>query len=176
MMTSRSTAAMSRTAALLAAVLGVSLAGCNAGERPDPNAPRYAQPKPAALVYCPPTLDYIRDDLVTPEDRWDDFLGPGVMQKTLNKPIDEMITEGGGYQASVDSGERYVIQYQSILDDQENVAAQHRRDGMSDEWISTYLMSVRDGVTINQAFLDAVECRRRNGSLEALLGPDAVPD
>jgi hypothetical protein len=161
--------------AALAAALAAVLAGCNAGERPDPNAPRYPQPKPAALVYCPPTLDYIRDDLVLPESRWEEFLGAGVMEKTLNKPIDEMIVEGGGYQASVDSGERYVIQYQSVLDDQANVAEQHRRDGMSDEWISNYLLSVRDGVTINQAFLDAVECRRRNGSLEALLGPGQVP-
>jgi hypothetical protein len=160
---------------LFAAALAAALAGCNAGERPDPDAPRYAQPRPAALVYCPPTLDYIRDDLVLPESRWEEFLGPGVMQKTLNKPIDEMIVEGGGYQASVDSGERYVIQYQRILDDQQSVAEQHRRDGMSNEWISNYLLSVRDGVTINQAFLDAVECRRRNGSLEALLGPGKVP-
>jgi hypothetical protein len=170
-MTARSTGA----AAILAAALAASLAGCNAGERPNPDAPRYAAPTPANLAYCPPTLDYIREDLVTPEDRWEDFLGPGVMQKTLNKPIDEMITEGGGYQASVDTGERYVAQYQGILDDQANVAEQHRTDGMSDEWIATYLMSVRDGVTINQAFLDAVECRRRNGSLEALLGPNAIP-
>jgi hypothetical protein len=162
------------TGALLTAG-ALALSACNAGERPDPEARIRPESRPASLVYCPPTLDYIRDDLVTPEDRWDDFLGEGVMQKTLSKPIDEMITEGGGYQASVDTGQRYVAQYEAILEDQANVAAKQRADGMSDEWIATYLMTVRDGVTINQAFLDAVECRRRNGSLEALLGPEGIP-
>ena len=158
------------------AVTCLALAACNAGERPDPEARMRPEARPAALVYCPPTLDYIRDDLVTPEDRWDDFLGEGVMQKTLSKPINEMITEGGGYRASVDTGERYVAQYEAILEDQANVAAKQRADGMSDEWIATYLMTVRDGVTINQAFLDAVECRRRNGTLEALVGSEDIPE
>ena len=37
------------------------------------------------------------------------------------------------------------------------------------------LLTVRDGVVINQAFLDAVECRRANGWLEAQAAPPAQP-
>ena len=77
----------------IAALAAVVLTACNAGERPNPEARIRPESRPASLIYCPPTLAYIRDDLVTPEDRWDAFLGPGVMQKTLSKPIDEMIVE-----------------------------------------------------------------------------------
>jgi hypothetical protein len=31
---------------------------------------------------------------------------------------------------------------------------------MTDKWIDTYLLSVRDGITINRAFVEAVKCRQ----------------
>lgn len=125
------------------------------------------QPKPAHRWLCPATLDFVRDELVTPPSRWDDFLGQGVMEKTLSQPIDQMIKDGGGYEPSVASGRKYAAYYRDILAHPDKVREEYRGYGKSDDWIDTYLLTVRDGVTINQAFVDAVECRRTNGWLEA---------
>ncbi len=152
--------------ALLPAALALAACGpvLPAGTKMASSLP---QPKPAHRWLCPATLAFVRDDLVTPPGKWDSFLGEGVMEKTLNQPIDQMIKDGGGYEPSVASGRKYVAYYEDILAHPDKVREEYRGYGKSDDWIDIYLLTVRDGVTINQAFVDAVECRRANGWLEA---------
>jgi hypothetical protein len=152
-----------------AVALGSTLAGCGHIDVVAPRDKVAAKPmtKPAHRWTCPPTLAYIRRDLVTPKKDWDSFLGEGVMNKTLNQPIDVMIKQGGGYEPSVMSGRKYVAYYEDILAHPDKVREEYAGYGKSEDWIKTYMLTVRDGVTINQAFVDAVECRRANGWLEA---------
>jgi hypothetical protein len=164
-------------AAATAVALVMALAGCADIEIRPPGSTFASMPKPspAHRWTCQPNLSYVRGDLVTPQKQWDAFLGEGVMHKTLTQPIDEMIKKGGGYQASVDSGRKYVAYYNDILDHPDKVREEYAGFGKSDDWIKTYMLTIRDGVTINQAFVDAVECRRENGWLQAQVPADSPP-
>jgi hypothetical protein len=168
---------LARPAAAVSVALAFALAGCGSIDVQPPDAAKVnvaAKTKPSFRWTCPPNLSFVRGELVTPQKDWDSFLGQGVMNKTLNQPLDVMIKQGGGYEPSVASGRKYVAYYQDILNNPEKVREEYRGYGKTDGWIDTYMLTVRDGVTINQAFVDAVECRRENGWLEAQRTPDAA--
>lgn len=132
-------------------LLALALAGCAAlvpGETP---------PQPAA---CPENLSGVRDRLVTPYDQLAGFIGPDELESTLTKPIDAMIERGGGFEPSIASGENYVKEYRDILDHEADTRAEYRAMGKDDAWIDLYLSAVEDGITINQAFVDAVRCKQ----------------
>jgi hypothetical protein len=134
-----------------ASFLGLMLGACAALEPGGGPAP------PAA---CPENLSGVRDRLVTPYDQLASFIGPDELESTLTKPIDEMIERGGGFAPSIASGESYVKEYRDILDHEADTRAEYRALGKDDAWIDLYLSSVRDGITINQAFVDAVRCKQ----------------
>jgi len=144
-------------------ILPAVLAACaptgeNAGPGASPPAPAASGQAPAAA--CPVTLAFVKERLVTPYPKLEEFIGKDALDETFNKPIDQMIAEGGGIEASIEGGERHVKEDQVILQGQDQVRADYRKAGMTDEWIDTYLTSVQDGVTINQAFVDSVKCRQ----------------
>ncbi len=60
----------------------------------------------------------------------------------------------------IQGGENHVEEYQNTLKNKDALTAELRKDKMSDQWIETYFLSVRDGITINQSFVDAVKCRQ----------------
>ena len=109
---------------------------------------------------CPKDLSFVKDKLVTPYAELEAFIGKQALDATLHKPIDEMIKRGGGIEASLAGGEDTIQGYQDILDHADQTRAEYRKGGMTDKWIDTYLLSVRDGITINQAFVEAVKCRQ----------------
>jgi len=117
-------------------------------------------PAPAVPASCPENLSAVKSKLVTPYDKLASFIGPDELEATLNKPVDEMIERGGGFAPSIASGEKYVQEYNDILADEKGTRDEYRAMGETDEWIDLYLSSVRDGVTINQAFVDAVRCKQ----------------
>jgi hypothetical protein len=142
---------MSNARVAFAAVALLALAACaDLGQAP-------ASPPPKE---CAKDLSYVKAELVTPYDKLDAFLGEGVMDVTLHKPIDDMIEHGGGIDRSIRMGEEQVQEYKNILANSDAVRTQDEKAGQSDEWIDTYLSSVQDGVTINQAFVDQVKCRQ----------------
>ena len=109
---------------------------------------------------CPTDLSFVKDKLVTPYPELEAFIGKQALDATLHKPIDEMIKRGGGIEPSIEGGEAQIEGYQSIVDHPDEQRAELRKEGMTDKWIETYLLSVRDGVTINRAFVEAVKCRK----------------
>jgi len=109
---------------------------------------------------CPATLAYVKDRLVTPYPELEKFIGKEALDATLNKPIDQMVAESGGIDNSIAGGERHVKEYQDELKDEKARRTELKNEGMSDAWIDTYILSIKDGVTINQAFVDAVKCRQ----------------
>ena len=117
-------------------------------------------PAPAVPTSCPENLSAVKAKLVTPYDELASFIGPDELEATLTKPVDEMIERGGGFAPSIASGEKYVQEYNAILADEKGTRAEYRAMGETDEWIDLYLNSVRDGITINRAFVDAVRCKQ----------------
>ena len=109
---------------------------------------------------CAKDLSYLQPQLVTPYDKLDAYMGPGVLESTLHKPIDESIEHGGGIDRSIQAVGEQVQELKNELTNADQIRADDKKSGMSDEWIDLYLSSVRDGVTINQGFLDAVKCRK----------------
>ncbi len=118
-------------------------------------------PAPVSPAACPATLAHLRPLLVTPPEQAAEFLGAAAMERTLNRPIDEMIERGGGFERSIEVGESYVREYQAILTRRDEVRAEYLAAGETGAWVDTYLSTVEDGVTINQGFVDAVRCRAR---------------
>lgn len=118
---------------------------------------RSAEPHGANV--CPYDLSFVRSRLVTPTDVQAAFLGADTVEQQLSEPIDEMIRRGGGIEPSIATGERYVQEYQATLADKDAVRAQFHAEGQTEQCIDTYLLTVQDGVTINQAFVDSVRCR-----------------
>jgi hypothetical protein len=137
-------------------ILLAILAGC-AGSGGDSTPAAPAAPVPQT---CPATLAYVKERLVTPYPQLEEFIGKDALDSTFSKPVEQMITESGGVAASIAGGERHVQEYQAVLEDETQVRAEYKKAGMTDEWIDTYFLSIRDGVTINQAFVDAVKCRQ----------------
>jgi hypothetical protein len=138
---------------LLAPLLLALLAACStAGPTP--------APAPAVPASCPENLSAVKSKLVTPYDELAKFIGPDELDATLTKPVDEMIERGGGFAPSIASGEQYVKEYNAILADEQGTRNEYRAMGQTEAWIDLYLSSVRDGVTINQAFVDAVRCKQ----------------
>ncbi len=116
---------------------------------------------------CPVDLSHVEPFLVTPPEGVELILGGSEttgaerLRRTLTRPVDEMIANDGGIEAAIRGGRRHVERYKAELANGEKVREEFRGYGRSEEWIDYYLMSVEDGVTINQAFVDAVECRKR---------------
>lgn len=117
---------------------------------------------PAASVpaSCPATLAYVKEKLVTPYPELESFIGKEALDATLSEPIDDMIARGGGIDASIQGGQDHVEEYQNTLKNRAALTEELRKDKMSDQWIDTYFLSVQDGITINQGFVDAVKCRQ----------------
>jgi hypothetical protein len=141
------------------------LAGCaGSGAAPSSESPAETATTPdqgaAAPAACPETLAYIKDKLVTPYPELETFIGKAAADATFSKPIDQMITESGGIEASIVGGEHHVKEYEDELKDVDARRAELKQDGMSDDWIDTYFLTVKDGITINQAFVDSVKCRQ----------------
>jgi hypothetical protein len=144
---------MTRRALLFLSLL--VLAGCADSETGPTAAPSEASPQA-----CPATLAYVKERLATPYPELEQFIGKEALDATFTKPIDQMIAGGGGLDASIAGGEEHVQEYENILKNEKTVRAEYEKDGMSDAWIDTYFLSVLDGVTLNQAFVDAVKCRK----------------
>jgi len=117
-------------------------------------------PTPAPPQECAIDLAYLQPSLVTPYDKLDSFMGPGVLEKTLHKPIDESIDHGGGIDRSIQSVSEQVQELKNELANSDQIRADDKKAGQTDEWIDTYLSAIKDGVTINQGFLDALKCRK----------------
>jgi hypothetical protein len=146
-----------RAPAALAFAAGLALAGC---ATPQAVAPTVAPS-------CPATLDYVRPNLVTPMPDLEEFIGKAELDETFNKPVDEMIAKSGGIERSLVGVQRTIDEYKRILADSAQVRRDYHAAGETDHWIDTYLSSVQDGVTINQAFFDAVQCRQRQAGTTA---------
>ena len=138
---------MRRAAAAMAFAAGLALAGCAAPQAVAPS--------------CPATLDFVKPTLVTPMPDLEEFIGKAELDETFNKPVDEMIDKSGGIERSLAGVQRTIDEYKRILADSAQVRRDYHAAGETDHWIDTYLSSVQDGVTINQGFYDAVQCRRR---------------
>jgi hypothetical protein len=110
---------------------------------------------------CPATLAFVKPNLITPYDQLASFIGPDELEHTFTQPIDEMIANSGGIVPAILSGESTVKDYQDILAHEQETRDEYRQLGKDEAWIDLYLNSVRDGVTINQGFVDAVKCRQR---------------
>jgi len=155
---------------ILALLLPAALAGCaeTSQDTPSHQAPAASTPVPAS---CPATLAFVKDRLKTPYPELESFIGKDALDATLNKPVDQMIAEGGGIDASIAGGERYVANYTDALKDPEAVREEYHKEGMTDEWIDTYMSSLADGITINQAFVDAVKCRKTRQTEQSKAAP-----
>jgi hypothetical protein len=70
-----------------------------------------------------------------------------------------MIADSGGIDPAIAGGEHYVQLYQEVLKNEAEMRENFKKDGKDQEWIDTYFLSNKDGLTINQAFVDAVKCR-----------------
>jgi len=110
----------------------------------------------------------VKDKLVTPYPKLEAFIGKDALDATLSEPIDDMIARGGGIEASIQGGENHVEEYRNTLKNKDALTAELRKDKMSDQWIETYFLSVRDGITINQSFVDAVKCRQARAQAQGV--------
>ena len=162
-----------RAAAAGAILAGLALVGCAAPEAsapatPAPAATAPATPPPAAFgAECPATLAFVKPRLVTPPADLEEFIGKAELAETFNQPIDQMIARDDGIDRSLAGAERTVAEYKKILADSDQVRRDNHAAGQTDHWIDTYLLSVQDGVTINQGFLDATRCRQRKAAATA---------
>jgi hypothetical protein len=116
--------------------------------------------QPSPPKECPKDLSAVTSQLVTPYAELDAYMGAGVLESTLHKPIDESIAHGGGIERSIKFVTEQVQELKNELANADQVRAQDKKAGMSDKSIDLYLSSVQDGITINQAFLDALNCRK----------------
>jgi hypothetical protein len=114
------------------------------------------EPAPAP---CPANLSFVKDRLVTPYPQLEEFIGKDALDATFSKSIDQMITDSGGIDPAIAGGEHYVQLYQEVLKNEAEMRENFKKDGKDQEWIDTYFLSNKDGLTINQAFVDAVKCR-----------------
>ena len=159
-----------RAAAAGAILALLALAGCATPDAsaPDSSAPAAtapAAPPPDSFgAECPATLAFVKPRLVTPPADLEEFIGKAELAETFNQPIDQMIARDGGIDRSLAGAERTVAEYKKILADSDQVRRDNRAAGQTDHWIDTYLLSVQDGVTINQGFLDATRCRQRKAA------------
>jgi hypothetical protein len=140
---------------LMAPIMLALLAACSTTE-PETTA----MTAPPAPQRCPENLAFVKSKLVTPYDQLAGFIGPDELDATFSKPIDAMIERGGGYEPSIASGETTIAEYNDILADEKATRDEYHAMGKDDAWIDLYLSSVRDGVTINQAFVDAARCKQ----------------
>lgn len=138
-----------------AALLGLMLALAGCADSGVASAPATVAP-----ASCPETLAYLKDRLVTPYAELETFMSKEALDKTFSEPIDDMIARGGGIEASIQGGQNHVEEYRNTLKNKEALRAELRGDKMTDQWIDTYFLSVQDGITINQGFVDAVKCRQ----------------
>ena len=102
---------------------------------------------------------------MTPPADLEEFIGKAELAETFNQPIDQMIAKDGGIDRSLAGAQRTVDEYKKILADSDQVRRDNRAAGQTDHWIETYLLSVQDGVTINQGFIDATRCRQRKAAV-----------
>ena len=116
-----------------------------------------------AKITCPYDLSAVKAKLVTPYPKLVEFIGQKEMDETLNEPVDQMISENGGIDAAISGTNQTIQEYKDILNDQASARHDFKIDGKTDAWIDTYMSAVKDGITINQAFVDAVECRKAQG-------------
>jgi len=138
-----------RLSAILPVAAGLLLAACAT------TAP------PPAPETCPATLAFVKPQLVTPYDQLAAFIGPEELERTFTRPVDDMIANSGGIVPAILSGERTVKEYQDVLAHEDEERANYRGLGKDEAWIDIYISSVRDGITINQGFVDAARCRQR---------------
>ena len=138
---------------LTALFLSAFLAACATSE-PAP------APTPPPPQRCPENLSAAKAKLVTPYDQLAAFIGSEHLERTFTKPVDDMIAAGGGFDHSIAAGERYVQEYKNILANEQATRDEYHSMGKDDAWIDLYLSSVRDGITINQAFVDAARCKQ----------------
>lgn len=147
---------MGRGAAMM--ILLAALAGCAGSEEP-PTA-SVEQAPPPAPVTCPANLGFVKDELVTPYPKLEEYIGKDALDATFTKSVDDMIKDSGGIDQAIAGGERYIAEYQEILKNEAVMRVQFKKNGMDQESIDTYFEAHRDGLTINQAFVDAVKCVR----------------
>ncbi|HEY8016154.1 MAG TPA: hypothetical protein VIE35_09995 [Dongiaceae bacterium] len=147
---------MSRLPVLL---LLAALAGCadsGGGGVATSTEPPAAAPAP---VTCPVDLSFVKSELVTPYPKLEEFIGKDALDATFSKSIDQMIADSGGVDSAIAGGEHYVQLYQEVLKNEAVMRDNFKKNGQDEEWIDTYFLSNKDGLTINQAFVDAVKCR-----------------
>ena len=118
--------------------------------------PPAAAPAPAT---CPVNLSFVKSELVTPYPKLEEFIGKDALDATFSKSIDQMIADSGGIDPAIAGGEHYVQLYQEVLKNEAEMRENFKKNGQDQEWIDTYFLSNKDGLTINQAFVDAVKCR-----------------
>jgi hypothetical protein len=147
----------------LGALLGLALVAL--GACADNGGPGSA-PAAAVPASCPATLAFVKDKLVTPYSALEAFIGKEALDATLGEPVDDMIARGGGIEASIQGGQNHVEEYQNTLKNRDSLTAEFRKDKMTDQWIDTYFLSVQDGITINQSFVDAVKCRQQRAQAQ----------
>ncbi len=114
---------------------------------------------PPAPVTCPVNLSFVKSELVTPYPKLEEFIGKDALDATFSKSIDQMIADSGGVDSAIGGGEHYVQLYQEVLKNEPEMRENFKKNGQDQEWIDTYFLSNKDGLTINQAFVDAVKCR-----------------
>jgi hypothetical protein len=146
---------MGRGLAML--ILLAALAGC--AELGGEEAPT-ASVEPPPAVTCPTNLGFVKDRLVTPYPKLEEFIGKDALDATFTKSVDDMIKDSGGIDPAIAGGERHVAEYEEVLKNEAVMREQFKKNGMDQEWIDTYFLSNKDGLTINQAFVDAVKCVR----------------
>jgi len=137
------------------------LAACadTGGDSP-PTASLEPEAPASAPVSCPANLSFVKSKLVTPYPKLEEFIGKDALDETFSKPVDDMIQASGGIDPAIAGGERYVQLYQEVLKNESFEREQYKKDGLDQEWIDTYFLSSQDGLTINEAFVEAVKCRR----------------
>ena len=141
-------------------LLLAALAGCADSGGDSVATASVEQPAPApAPVTCPVDLSFVKSELVTPYPKLEEFIGKDALDATFSKPVDQMIKDGGGIDPSIAGGERHIAEYQEVLKNEAVMRENFKKNGMDQEWIDTYFLSNKDGLTINQAFVDAVKCR-----------------
>jgi len=141
-------------------LLLAALAGCADSGGDSVATASVEQPAPApAPVTCPVDLSFVKSELVTPYPKLEEFIGKDALDATFSKPVDQMIKDGGGIDPSIAGGERHIAEYQEVLKNEAVMRDNFKKNGQDEEWIDTYFLSNKDGLTINQAFVDAVKCR-----------------
>ena len=142
-------------------ILLAALAGCADTGGGETTTASVEQPQPPPPpVSCPANLSYVKDRLVTPYPKLEAFIGKDALDATFTKSVDDMIKDSGGIDPAIAGGERYVAEYQEVLKNEPEMRQQFKKNGMDQDWIDTYFLANKDGLTINQAFVDAVKCVR----------------